>query len=93
MAASRKSVRGGKGGAKGKTSVYLDRSQRDHLRKLAKRTGRAQAQLIREAIESFEPAPPINRNFALAAGFRRIDGDPRPTSAIPDDELLAGFGE
>jgi GNAT superfamily N-acetyltransferase len=36
--------------------------------------------------------PEDDRNFALATGFERLDGDPRPVSAIPDSELLAGFG-
>jgi len=76
-----------------KTSIYLDKAQVNHLRTLAKRTGRGKSQLIREAIDVYEPAPPGDRSFALAAGFTRIDSDPRPTSAIPDDELLAGFGE
>jgi hypothetical protein len=30
--------------------------------------------------------------FALAAGFQRIDDDPRPISEIPEDELLGGSG-
>jgi predicted DNA-binding protein len=76
-----------------KTSIYLDKAQLDHLRALAKRTGRARSQLIREAIDNYEPAMSSDRSFALAAGFTRIDSDTRPTSAIPDDELLAGFGE
>jgi hypothetical protein len=31
--------------------------------------------------------------FALAAGFERIDDDPRPISQIPEAELLEGFGK
>jgi GNAT superfamily N-acetyltransferase len=34
------------------------------------------------------PRPVGNRKFALAAGFDRIDDDPRHISEIPDDELL-----
>jgi len=33
-----------------------------------------------------------DRSFALATGFRRIDGDTRPISEIPEQELLKGFG-
>lgn len=33
-----------------------------------------------------------DRNFVLAAGFPRIDRDPRPISGIPEEELLEGFG-
>jgi predicted DNA-binding protein len=85
MAAARKPGR--------KTSVYLEPSQRKHLQALAKRTGRPQSQLIREAIEKYEPGPPADRTFALAAGFERIDSDPRRISEIPDVELLDGFGK
>lgn len=76
-----------------KTSVYLDASQRHRLDLLVKRTGRPRAELIRAAIDSYEPAPRADRNFAVARGFERIDHDPRPISEIPDDELMAGFGE
>jgi predicted DNA-binding protein len=79
--------------AQKKTSVYLDRAQHEHLRVLAKRTGRAKAQLIREAIDIYEPAGSGDRSFALAAGFQRIDSDARPISEVPEDELLGGFGE
>lgn len=79
--------------ARQKTSVYLDPPQRRHLEQIARRTGRRQAQLIREAIESYEPAAGADRNFALAAGFARIDSDRRPISAIPEAELMRGFGE
>jgi hypothetical protein len=30
--------------------------------------------------------------FALAAGFVRVDDDRRPISEISEDDLLAGFG-
>lgn len=76
-----------------KTSVYLDADQRRRLVRLAKRTGRKQSELIREAIERYEPPTGADRNFALAGGFSRVDDDPRPTSAIPDAELMRGFGE
>ena len=79
--------------AQKKTSIYLEKAQQEHLRALAKRTGRAQSQLIREAIDIYEPAPSGDRSFALAAGFQRIDSDTRPISEIPEDELLGGFGE
>jgi predicted DNA-binding protein len=79
--------------AQKKTSVYLERAQDEHLRVLAKRTGRAKSQLIREAIDIYEPAASGDRSFALAAGFQRIDSDARAISEIPDDELLDGFGE
>ena len=44
------------------------------------------------AIAAYEPVPARDRRFALAAGFRRIDDDPRAISQIPESELLDGFG-
>lgn len=56
------------------------------------RKSNPQAEIRREAIDAYEPDPPPDDDFALAAGFPRIDGDPRPISQVPDDELLDGFG-
>ena len=60
---------------------------------LAKRTGRKQSELIREAIERYEPPAGGDRDFALAGGFSRTDSDRRPISEIPEAELMRGFGE
>jgi predicted DNA-binding protein len=75
-----------------KTSLYLDDAQARRLARLARQEGRSQADIVREAIDAYEPPAPRDREFALAAGFPRIDGDSRPISQIPDDELLTGFG-
>lgn len=75
-----------------KTSVHLNDEQAARLADLARRAGRSRAEILREAIDAYEPNPPPDRDFALAAGFPRIDPDPRPISQIPDDELLDGFG-
>ena len=75
-----------------KTSVYLDEAQAARLRRLAEEEGRSQAEILRAAVDAYQPQPPRDRDFALAAGFRRLDDDPRPISEIPDDELLDGFG-
>jgi predicted DNA-binding protein len=75
-----------------KTSVYLNQRESDRLAELARIEGRSQAEVIREAISSYTPISESSGNFALAAGFARIDNDPRPISEIPDDELLTGFG-
>lgn len=76
-----------------KTSVYLGKREEQRLARLAQSEGRSRAELIREAIASYVPPGRGDAGFALAAGFERIDGDPRPISEIPDDELLEGFGE
>ncbi len=76
-----------------KTSVYLDDAQALRLARLARQEGRSQAEVLREAVATYQPKPSADRDFALAAGFERIDGDSRPISQIPEDELLEGFGE
>lgn len=75
-----------------KTSVYLDDAQSERLVRLAHEEGRSQADIVRDAIASYEPAPARDREFELADGFPRIDRDPRPISEIPERELLEGFG-
>ncbi len=76
-----------------KTSVYLDNELAARLARLARQEGRSQADVLRAAIAAYEPASSADRNFALAAGFPRIDDDPRPISQIPERELLEGFGQ
>lgn len=75
-----------------KTSVYLDDERAARLARLARQEGRSQADVLREAIDAYEPEPSHDRDFALAAGFSRIDADSRPISQIPERELLEGFG-
>jgi predicted DNA-binding protein len=76
-----------------KTSVYLDEMEARRLASLARQEGRSQADVLREAVATYRPRPSSDRDFALAAGFTRIDGDPRPISELPERELLAGFGQ
>ena len=75
-----------------KTSVYLDERQAARLALLARQEGRSQAEILREAVAGYTPRPSRDRNFALAAGFARIDDDPRPISQVDEQELLEGFG-
>jgi predicted DNA-binding protein len=75
-----------------KTSVYLHEEQAARLARLAREEGRSQAEILRDAVATYQPRPSQDRDFALAAGFPRIDGDSRPISQIPEDELLDGFG-
>lgn len=75
-----------------KTSVYLDEAQAARLSRLAGEEGRSQAEILRAAIDAYEPQASPDRNFAVAAGFRRIDDDPRPISQVPERDLLDGFG-
>lgn len=75
-----------------KTSVYLTERESERLAGLARSEGCSQAEIIREAITAYVPARAGEGEFALAAGFERIDEDPRPISEIPDDELPDGLG-
>ncbi len=75
-----------------KTSVYLDDEQAERLAHLAHQEGRSQAEILREAVATYEFPSSHDRHFEVAAGFSRIDGDSRPISEIPDEELLEGFG-
>lgn len=75
-----------------KTSVYLDEEQAQRLARLAREEGRPQAEILREAVAAYRSRSSPDRSFALAAGFPRIDADPRPISEIPEGELLEGFG-
>jgi len=76
-----------------KTSVYLTERESERLAELARSEGRSQAEIIREAISAYVPAGRGDGEFALAAGFARIDDDPRSIAEIPQDELLHGFGQ
>lgn len=76
-----------------KTSIYLDDEQADRLARLARAEGRSQAEIVREAISCYRPAPKQDRNFALAGNFERIDADSCPISEISENELMRDFGE
>ena len=81
-------------GAMRKTSVYLDERGARRLARLAREEGRPQAEIIRDAISSYEPPSKRDRDFELSkVQAPRIDGDPRPIWEIPDEELMRGFGE
>lgn len=73
-------------------SVYLGEAQAARLFRLAQEEGRSQAEILRAAIDAYRPQPSVDWSFAVAAGFRRLDDDPRPISQIPQEELLEGFG-
>ncbi|MGI8411251.1 MAG: CopG family transcriptional regulator [Solirubrobacteraceae bacterium] len=75
-----------------KTSVYLTERESRRLAELAGSEGRSKAEIIREAIIAYVPTGKSDGDFALAAGFARLDNEPRPISQIPEEELLDGFG-
>lgn len=69
-----------------KTTVYLPEALKRRLRGLARRSGRSEAQLIRDAIERI-----VNERRSQRPTLPLFRGDD-PTLAERVDELLAGFG-
>jgi hypothetical protein len=73
-----------------KTSVYLDEDQAERLARLAREEGRPQAEILREAVATYQPKPSQDRNFALAGSGH---GDGSSIADVPEEDLLEGFGE
>jgi predicted DNA-binding protein len=73
-----------------KTSVYLTDDERDRLAYLARRTGKSQAEIIRDAIRCYEAEDSRKRTFAMTASGRGPGGS---IADIPEEEYLKGFGE
>jgi hypothetical protein len=73
-----------------KTSVYLDDEQSQRLARLAREEGRSQAEILREAVATYQPKPSRDRSFALAGSGH---GDGSSIADVPEEELLKGFGE
>ncbi len=73
-----------------KTSVYLDEDQAERLARLAREEGRSQAEVLREAVASYQPKPSQDRNFALAGSGL---GDGSSIADLREEDLLQGFGE
>ena len=72
-----------------KTSVYLTADELARLANLAQREGTSQAEVIRRAINRYEPSRSGDRNLSLV-GSGVGPGD--SVADVPDDELLDGFG-
>lgn len=72
-----------------KTSVYLSDELADRLAGLARATGRSQADVLRAALASYEPASPTDRAFALDGC---VTGPGGSVADIDESELLRGFG-
>lgn len=68
--------------------MYLAEEQVRTLRRLAELLGRSQAEILREAITRYAETARPPRRFALAACARGGS-----IAEIPEEELLAGFGE
>lgn len=72
-----------------KTSVYLSDELAKRLARLARETGRSQAEVLRAAIAAYRPAPSTDRTFALEAC---VTGPGGSVADVDEDELLRGFG-
>ena len=70
-----------------KTTVYLSDRQKQALKRAALATGRSEADLIREGIETVTAA------HRIAEPTVPLFDSGRPDLAIRADELLEGFGE
>ena len=72
-----------------KTSVYLSDELAKRLARLARETGRSQADVLRAAIAEYRPAPSTDRTFALEGC---VTGPGGSVADVDEDELLRGFG-
>jgi hypothetical protein len=72
-----------------KTSIYLDDSDVERLRRLAVEEGRSQAEIVRAALSVYERARTAPREFALEGAWA---GDGSSIADVPEEDLLAGFG-
>ena len=70
-----------------KTTVYLTESQKRSLARAARATGRSEAELIREGIET------VTARHRLAEPRLPLFESGQPDLAERVDEALAGFGE
>lgn len=72
-----------------KTSVYLSDELAERLARLARETGRSQADVLRAAVAAYQPPPADDRRFALEGC---VAGDGDSVADVDEDELLRGFG-
>ena len=72
-----------------KTSIYLDDSDVERLRRLSADEGRSQAEIVRAALSVYEQARAASREFALDGAWA---GDGSSVADVPEEDLLAGFG-
>lgn len=72
-----------------KTSVYLTDDELARLASLADREGTSQAEVLRRAIRSYEPARHGSRDFALAGC---AEGPGTSIADLTEEEQLEGFG-
>ncbi len=72
-----------------KTSVYLSDELSDRLARIARETGRSQAEILRAAVAEYRPSSSTDRAFAIDGC---VTGSGGSVADIDEDELLRGFG-
>jgi hypothetical protein len=72
-----------------KTTVYLSRPEYRALKELARRQGRAAAELVREAVGEYTSRQPSSKKLPRSLGAGRSG---RGDLSERADELLAGIG-
>ena len=72
-----------------KTSVYLEDSDVERLRRIAAEEGRSQAEIVRAALSAYEQARNLPRAFALEGTWA---GEGSSVADVPEEDLLVGFG-
>ena len=70
--------------------AYIRRGSGPAPRSPSARGGRSQAEVLREAVATYQPKPSQDRNFALAGSGH---GDGSSIVDVPEEDLLKGFGE
>ena len=73
-----------------KTSVYLADEQAERLARLAREEGRSQAEVLRAALDSYQPRGTDDRDFALDGC---VTGPGDSIADLDEDQLLRGFAE
>lgn len=73
-----------------KASVYLTDADQERLEYLARREGKSQAAILREAFRMYEARL---GGFTYSALEGCVASDGMSAADIPEEELLLGFGE
>jgi hypothetical protein len=71
-------------------TIDLTDDELGRLRRIASREGRAEADVLKAALDRYEPEAPPVRYFSLEGC---VTGDGTSVADIPEEEYLKGFGE